>query len=89
MKITFYKSPCGEKQIIEVDKDVFKNKKLYEFIEDSDVKISMDVLNGDEIWYADFGESDEDDEPMEEIYINFNKKSTEDCLEILLKNKIK
>lgn len=85
MKITYYKAPFAAKEIIEVNDEVFNNKDLIEFINLYGIEISYEISYGVEIWYGDTGQTDDDDEPVEKIYINFHKKSPEDCIEDLVK----
>ena len=79
MKVTFYKSPNGHKEILNITKI---NKEDEEFFIANGVTISMEELGGDFVVYADTGLENEDGDPEEFIEIA-QGRSCEDVLKAL------
>ena len=70
INVTVYHKPDGRKEPIEV-KNIYKDDA--DFINDNDIKVSMEELNQDIIVYFDYGKKDGDGEPIEHIVISGNR----------------
>lgn len=79
MKVTFYKSPNGHKEILNITKI---NKEDEEFFIANGVTISMEEIGGDFVIYADTGLENEDGDSEEFIEIAQGRRC-EDVLKAL------
>lgn len=79
MKVTYYKSPNGHQEVIEISKI---NKEDENFFVENSIVISMEELAGDFVVYADTGFENEDGDPEEFIEIA-QGRSCEEVLKAL------